>query len=376
MSHHRIDSLQEKIKREFSRSLLEDWDRQFVRTLLLTLFLEAVLIVVMVLRPVEEYSQAEIERIQERFANFIISQEEQQVPVTTQISTGAQTAADEGRSAEEEAEQERPGTADRTGEEGRAERETQAQGGTEGQRGQGEAPRRPDRQAAAESRRQSREAMSRSVSSKGLLGLLTGTGNAAQGQAVDNFLSGSGNGSGGGDLDQILSSVDGLQTQGQSGLGGPGGTGSGIGDVRGSRSGQRTSIDDLVSERSDMATASMSRQGDLHVENPTDVVGRGNKSAYRSPDAIREVLLNHVPAIRYCYDRELKRDPELKGKISVRITVSADGNVTDAVILTSTLNNERVERCVLARIRLWKDFRPIDPGEGDVTFRQVYTFGI
>ena len=111
------------------------------------------------------------------------------------------------------------------------------------------------------------------------------------------------------------------------------------------------------------------------IETPADVVGRGRRSIYRSPEAIQEVLLAHVPAIRYCYERELKRDPDLKGKVSVRITVGPDGTVKNATIVSSTLNNERVERCILARIRLWKDFKPIDPSEGDVMFRQVYAFG-
>ena len=43
--------------------------------------------------------------------------------------------------------------------------------------------------------------------------------------------------------------------------------------------------------------------------------------------------------------------------------------------MSSTLDNDRVERCILARVLLWKDFPAIDPSEGDVTFRQVYVFG-
>jgi hypothetical protein len=39
------------------------------------------------------------------------------------------------------------------------------------------------------------------------------------------------------------------------------------------------------------------------------------------------------------------------------------------------MNNERVERCILARIQLWKDFKPIDSEEGDMTFRYSYAFG-
>lgn len=369
--------LQRKLYQEFQRPVFQNWDWQLLFICLATLLFEAVFVVFMARRPVEEYSQAEIARIQEQFASFIMAEEE---PRAVAEFEPVSTTADAGREEPEVIEDE---TGDASSAyESSADAADYDAGAREGvpestAAARTEDTRRRTRQAAAEARRQSREAVSRSVSSKGLLGLLTGSGGAAQGDAVNNVLSGSGNGNAvNRDLDQILSGVDGLQTQGSAGYNGAGGSGSGIGDVRGSRSGGRTSIDDLVSERSDMATASMSRQGDLAMESPSDVIGRGSKSAYRSPNAIREVLLGHVPAIRYCYERELKRNPELKGKISVRITVSADGHVTAVEILSSSINNTRVERCILARIRLWKDFRPIDPTEGSVTFRQVYTFGM
>ena len=223
-----------------------------------------------------------------------------------------------------------------------------------------------------------RESISREVSNRGLLGLLTGTGSAAQGEAVSGVVTGPGGREGvGEDLDRVLANVDGLKTQGVSGLGGEGGgSGSGTGGgVRGERSGEKATIDDLVSELGTTRSHTVSRKGELSIEAPAEVEGSGRKSVYRSPDAIQEILLRHVPAIRYCYERELKRFPDLKGKVTVRITVAPDGSVKEAVIVDSTLNNDRVERCILARIRLWKDFQPIDAEEGDVSFRQVYAFG-
>jgi TonB family protein len=359
--------------KEFSRPVFKNWDWQFTLILGLTLVFEVIIIVVMARRPTEEYTQAEIARIQEQFANFIMTEEDRETTRVAEFVGTGETA--EQAETEEIAESE---STERSEPE-RAQPRSEGTGGETGGEGRPsgiQEIQRQSRQAQAEARRQSREAVSRSVSSKGLLGLLTGTGNTASGDAVQDVLGGGINGNRGNrDLDEILSSVDGLQTRGGSGLGGVGGAGSGIGSVRGSRSGGQASIDDLVSDRSDLATASMSRQGDLVVENPSDVVGEGNRSADRSPEAIREILLGHVPAIRYCYERELNRDPELKGKLSVRITVSAEGHVTAAEIISSSLNT-RVNRCILARIRLWKDFRPIDPAEGSITFRQVYTFGI
>ena len=342
---------------DFYKPFYRGWDPKFLMILVLSLIIESVVVTILANRPVPDYSAEEIARIQERFANFVLGESVARQQEMATIASLGETALDEEESVEES-----EGTP-----EGGGEGSGSAAG--EGSGGEGSTP----RVSAAEARRMAREAVVREVSNRGLLGLLTGTGSAAEGQAVASvFDAASGDQGVGGDLDRVLSSVNGLKTGGApgSGIGGDGGTG-----VRGSRRGGKATIDDLVDEVGGVRSQSVQRQGELTIEAPAEVQGLGRRSVHRSPAAIQEVLLAHVPAIRYCYERELKRNPSLKGKVSVRITVRPDGSVEDAVIVTSTLNNVRVERCILARIKLWKDFPPIPPEDGNVTFRQVYTFG-
>jgi len=252
--------------------------------------------------------------------------------------------------------------------------------GIVGVQGNGSGPgsgfRQAERSASSEARRIARETLSREVSQKGLLGLLEASGYTIQ----------EGGGSGGeeitrDDLEKMLSSIG---DAGQRGAGSGTGTGSGgsdggsaggLAEAKGIRSSRDARIDDVVSGERGVQSESISRKGELQAESPSEVGGQGYRNANRSQDAIQKVLLEHVPAIRYCYERELKRNPELKGKVTVRITVGPDGSVKEANIAASTLNDERVERCILSRTRMWKDFPAIDPGEGDVTFKQVYSFG-
>lgn len=366
----------QRIVDEFKRPFWGELDQRFIITVLICIILEAVVVFFLANRPVPEVSEKEIARIQERFANLVLGEEaarrrEAMVAAST-VGTSV-TEGEEGTGEEiDEPPDEEPGA-------GEGEGSGIGDGVGDGTGGPGEV-RRPTRMEAAEARRQTREAISREVSNRGILGLLTGTGTAAEGTAVSSIFSATESGAGGdSDLDALLSSVDGLKTDGAPGAGG-GGTGGGSGTgggVRGSRSGRKAGIDDLVSDLGTVESQSLERRGELVVEAeaPADVEGTGRRSVYRSPDAIQEVLIAHNAAIRYCYERELKRTPSLKGKITVRITVAPNGHVTNAEIVESTLNSERVERCILARIRLWKDFKPIDNADGDVTFRQVYTFG-
>lgn len=344
----------------FKKSPFEDLDKVFWIALAAAIFVEALIVFVMASRPADIYSEKEIARIQERFANFILEAEDE---VETAASAGA------GEGAGEEADDESGGG---ESEVDLTEEAPETAGEVEDAPESGDG-RRQSRGSTQEAVRQSRARIEQEVQGKGLLGLLTGTGSAATGEGVSSIFSTSRSSSGSGDLDEILGNVSGLKTQGQSGLGTPGG--SGLGAARGGRSGESATIDDLVSSREGMASESLTRKGDLHLDTPTGFQGGGSRSAGRNPNVIHEVLLGHVNAVQYCYERELKRDPGLKGKITVRITVGPDGGVTNVEIVNSTLNNSRVERCIVSRIRLWKDFPPIDPSEGNVAFRQTYTFG-
>jgi TonB family protein len=367
-------ALNPNIAREFQKSFFQEWDKQFVTILFLSLFVEAVFVFIIASRPVDVDSEQGMSRIQERYVNFVLKEElikEESASKIGPVSEIGEETVEKGTAAGDAESEKEKGGKGRGG--GTGTGEYAGEGSGRGTAGGREAA----RVAATEARRISREQISREVSNKGLLGLITGTGSAAQGEAVSDFFVdiGGRGGEGSNDLDQVLSNVDGLEIRGSSGTGEGGGGGRGGQGARGTRSNKNASIDDLVSDLGSVGSGQLSRSGELTVETPSEVGGMGRKSIYRSPDAIHEVLLSHVPAIRYCYERELKRDPELKGKIVVRITIAADGSVSGAEIVSSTLNSERVERCILARIRLWKDFQAIDPKEGDVTFRQVYTFG-
>jgi hypothetical protein len=64
---------------------------------------------------------------------------------------------------------------------------------------------------------------------------------------------------------------------------------------------------------------------------------------------IDEVIKRHLSQIRYCYQHELNRAPELGGKLVVKFTISGDGSVSAASAKSSTLANGAVEQCVVDR---------------------------
>ena len=107
---------------------------------------------------------------------------------------------------------------------------------------------------------------------------------------------------------------------------------------------------------------------------PTEDSGPSAGSApgvYRSNASLLAVIRKYAAGIQYCYDSELKRNPGLKGKLVVAMTISASGQVTEARVVQNTLGSERLASCALSQIRDWRF--PAIP-QGVTTFQAPFVF--
>jgi TonB family protein len=68
-----------------------------------------------------------------------------------------------------------------------------------------------------------------------------------------------------------------------------------------------------------------------------------------------------LKAIQNCYEKELKRNPSLKGKVVVRFSITPSGRSGDIEVEENTLGNEGVASCIRTVIRGWIfPFKPTD----------------
>ena len=90
--------------------------------------------------------------------------------------------------------------------------------------------------------------------------------------------------------------------------------------------------------------------------------GSGGKAA-RSREEIETVFDRNKSAIFALYNRALRDNPSLQGKVVVELTIAPDGEVTSCRVLSSELKDEELERKLVARIKLFrfdtKDVAPI-----------------
>jgi TonB family protein len=119
-------------------------------------------------------------------------------------------------------------------------------------------------------------------------------------------------------------------------------------------------------------TASMSRntggaglgaRATTKVESPVEAVGESaggtrrsgtSSKPSRSREEIELVFDRNKGAIFALYNRALREDPTLAGKLVLRLTIAPSGEVTFCEVVSSELGNEDMERKLVQRVKLFR----------------------
>ncbi len=89
-------------------------------------------------------------------------------------------------------------------------------------------------------------------------------------------------------------------------------------------------------------------------------------------DVVRRVIREHLPRIRYCYERALTGHPGLTGKVLTRFTIGPTGLVADATLSEDTLHSAEATTCILNAVRSWEFPKP--RGGGVVVVNYPFLF--
>ena len=144
----------------------------------------------------------------------------------------------------------------------------------------------------------------------------------------------------GGEATGSSSGMGGLGTRG-SGAGGGGGIGAGYGGMR-----------------SREQTVPTVRWGTPTVKGALD------------PMIVKRIFRGHQNELRFCYEAQLQKNPNLQGLVVLKIVIDAGGKVTTA---TSSGVSKEIEACVTNRVRTWEFPKP---QKGIVIVSQPITFAV
>lgn len=211
-------------------------------------------------------------------------------------------------------------------------------------------PDEDDKEAMAARKKQVQE----KVAGKGVLAIL-GVKGQAKGAVADVFSEGKAIN---GDIDDAFSNISGVDVANGRNTSSRGSGGSGestsIGNLATTGSGKVG----LVEKVEEKVTA------EVKSEEP-EVDGALN------PQDITRVVKSRMSSIKECYERELKRNPKLAGKVVVRFTIDEEGRVTQTAIEENTLGDKAVAACIISR---FERFRFPKPEGGSVPVAYPFIF--
>ncbi len=90
---------------------------------------------------------------------------------------------------------------------------------------------------------------------------------------------------------------------------------------------------------------------------------------------IDAVIKRHMNQIRYCYQRELTKNPSLGGKIVVKFVIAKDGSVSKASIKSSSMGSSAVEGCITGRFMRFQFPEPKGGGIVIVSYPFIFSPG-
>jgi hypothetical protein len=96
------------------------------------------------------------------------------------------------------------------------------------------------------------------------------------------------------------------------------------------------------------------------------VVGKMSHQGNLSAEAIEGVMGRVIGQIEYCYQKELQRDPNLAGTLSMTWTISPSGDVVDAGVQDNTFEGPAAEAIALCAQRILLRLRFPSPTSGSV----------
>jgi outer membrane biosynthesis protein TonB len=306
------------LPKEAKGNHFKSMDRLFVTVLLLSLLVHSSAYVA--LANTEVPKEVTLEEIPDRYAKVLIPEK---LPEAPKVEEKKAEAATEAKVEEKKAEKKPQDT--------------------------------PEQTAAKKAARAA--AVAKAVQSKGILKVLGALGpGTGQGAVADVF----GAGGGIGDVATALSGAGGVAVATDPGAGG---------GRKGGGQGGAASIGDLAT--SGGGKVAYGAKSEVRVSGSVAAEEAEVDSADIDQQKLGAFVRARMGLIKACYESGLKRNPNLKGKISIRFTILETGGLSDIATAVNSLGSPEVASCIINTMRAWRtQFRP----SGPVTVEYPFVF--
>jgi hypothetical protein len=304
------------LPKEAKGAHFKSMDRLFVVVLAASLFLHSGAYIA--LASTELPSEVTLEEIPDRYAKVLIPERLPQPPAKTEEKKAEQVAERKDDDKKEEKKQETP-------------------------------------EQVAQKKAARAAAVAKAVQSKGILKVLGALGpGTATGAVADVF----GSGGGIGDVATALSGAGGVAVANDPGAGG---------GRKGGGEGGAASIGDLATTGG--GKVGLGAKTEVRVSGSVAAEEAEVDSSDIDQGKLNAFVRARMGLIKACYENALKRNPNLKGKISIRFTILETGGLADVSAVQNSMGAPEVAACIMNTMRSWRtQFRPSDPATVEYPF--------
>lgn len=113
----------------------------------------------------------------------------------------------------------------------------------------------------------------------------------------------------------------------------------------------------------------MATRAKIAPPKPSDVE-LGGEAGSRSPESILRVIRQHIGGFQYTYQKYLRDNPGLGGKISLKFTIAPSGDIIAISVVSSNTGNGELDDEIKDKARRMK-FDQIEKGNVTVTYAFV-----
>jgi TonB family protein len=109
-------------------------------------------------------------------------------------------------------------------------------------------------------------------------------------------------------------------------------------------------------------------KGNVNIQKPSEAFGTGTLDE----NAIAKEVGRRKGAVQSCYEKQLKKNPKLSGKVKIQFTIQESGRVDEAHVIEDSTGDGAVGECIVENIKRWRFPKP-DGGSVTVAFPFVFT---
>jgi TonB family protein len=91
----------------------------------------------------------------------------------------------------------------------------------------------------------------------------------------------------------------------------------------------------------------------------------------RNEQSLYKVLSQNIGRLQYIYEKFLKTNPDIRGKVEVEVTINPDGRIANVVVLSSEIPLQEFQQQIRDAIRRWK-YEAIAQGQMKVVYPIVF----